>query len=636
MLTASVIPLVRMPRRFGVFSYNIPDDLVGNLDIGHLVIIPFRTKEIFGVVVQIQTTSDSEQSLKSIRRKIGDKPLFGPNHIEMMRIFSDWYGISLSNSALLFVPPLQKRKLLAIARDVLDEIKPQEKKSKKINYHLYIDEIEHKKYLSNAISGNTLILAPSKEVQKQIFNLLSPEQQKNTVLWDSTLGPKKKFDAWWNIRKGTKSIVLGTKSAVFFPFTRLGSIIIDHEESEYHKNWDQSPRFQTKDIAQLLANFYSSELHYLSFSPSIESYAQIFADTYNLPSRTEKITKQQRLFTKNSTKQKPVIVDMRDERKARNYTLFSDAVVDAILNAHDDLFIHINRLGSATSVGCQDCGFTSTCPTCNLPLVYHEIERVLVCPYGHTKQPMMLICPKCNSSLVRLRGAGTELVEKEIRRLLSEKKTHSIVRVDSETAEIEPNLSLPESPVAIIGTDMVLPYVRWDKTETIIFVDLDKQLAFPEYKANERVWHTLRYAEYMRSEKSSLLIQTFHPDHLVFRSLMEPDRLYRTELNDRSNNKYPPYTYIIRYLFGHKDPNTAAIEAKKVYNLIQNKLTTEQKSLILLPPIETQPKSYRGVYWQTLIVKASASEWPQELSWLNKNIPENWKVDPNPISLLQP
>jgi primosomal protein N' len=403
MFTASVIPLVRMPRRFGVFSYIIPDDLVGNVEIGHLVIIPFRSKEIFGVVVQVQTSADSEQSLKSIRRKIGDKPLFGANHVEIMRIFSDWYGISLSNAALLFTPPLQKRKLLTITRDSFDEIKPSEKKSKKINYHLYIDEVEHKKYLSRTISGNTLILAPSKEVQKQIFNLLPPEEQKKTVLWDSTLGPKKKFEAWWDVRKGIKSIILGTKSAVFFPFTELESIIVDHEESEYHKNWDQSPRFQTKDIAQLLANFYSSELHYFSFSPSIESYAQIFADTYNLPDREEKITKQQRLFIKNSDKQKPVIVDMRDERKARNYTLFSDAVVDAILNTHGDLFIHINRLGSATSVGCQDCGFTSTCPTCNLPLVYHEIERVLVCPYGHTKQSMILICPKCNSSLVRLR-----------------------------------------------------------------------------------------------------------------------------------------------------------------------------------------------------------------------------------------
>ena len=622
-----------MPRRFGVFDYKVPDELQKKVSVGQLVIIPFRSKDVFGIVSDIHPLSNVEKDLKSISKIAYEAPLFLEKQLALMKLVSAWYGISLPTASLLFAPPLQKKKLITqtpTAHDPYDKAGTQ----KKLQYHVYTNEYEHAAVLLKLIQEPCLILLPTIHTLESAFNLLSSGIQEQTLIWHSQLTTKQQFERWWQVRNGQKRIILGTRGSLFLPFLHLKNIIVDHEEDANHKHFDQTPRFHAKDMASELAKLNGASLHVMSASPSVESYAAIFSGKYKI--KNAPTTRQERLWQTQSTDRLPEIVDMRDERRGKNFSLFSDAAADALLQTQEDAFVFINRLGSATSVGCQDCGHTMVCETCELPLVYHEIERQLHCPYGHSTQPMILTCPKCSSTIVRLRGAGTELVEKEVRKIFGDKKTHEIIRIDSEVGLHKSSANNENLTRIIIGTEMATSHVHWEKTQTIIFVDIDKQLAIPEYLSTEHVWHTIQTVQYHRKADSQFFIQTFHSEHVVFRSLSEPDRFYRTDLNARRSYGYPPYRYLVRYLLGRGTESEVVREAKIMYTTLQNSLTNEQKTITLLPPIETQPRAYRRQFWQVMVAKLSAENWQEDLVWLNSQVPENWKVDPNPISLLQP
>ena len=462
---------------------------------------------------------------------------------------------------------------------------------------------------------------------------LSRAGHKKISIFHSNLTAKEQFVTWGKARNDEISLMVGTRGAIFLPFFKLNSILVDNEQDENHKHWDQAPRYQAKDVALELARLHSAQLHFMSYSPSFESYYKVYKKIYTLCSEASPITRQSQWLKRKPEIALPRTIDLRDERRAKNYSLFSAAAMDAVSAAEEDVFLFINRLGFATSVGCHDCGFILNCQNCKLPMVYHDSDRQLHCHYCKKMMGMIALCPKCESSAVQLRGAGTELVEKETRRLLANNPTHDIIRIDRDSSSLSPRTG---KPAVIIGTEMAMPHIRWGHTSVIIFLDMDKQLGLPEYSAIESAWHTLQRVEYHRRQNSVLLLQTFHPEHPLFRSLIEPDRIYRTELSARKSLLYPPYTYITRYLYGHASPQLAEREATLGYGTLQRMLTDAQSKAILLYPIETQPKFFRGKYWYTLVTKLPTDSWREILPKLNLAMPDLWKIDPNPINILQP
>ena len=519
---------------------------------------------------------------------------------------------------------MQKRKLkkIELTKNKKKGVKP--KKQKLPKYHLYKNEQNHRDILEKITKGQTLILVPEVYLIDEVFGLLNKEQQKKTVIWNGSLSTKEKFERWLQIRNGEKTIILGTRAAVFLPFTNLKTIIIDFEEKENHKHWDQTPRFHAKDIASLLSKIHSSNLHLLSYSPSVESYFYVHKNNYKASNTFEQTKYESKNFS---------LVNMTDERRGKNFSIFSSDVEDAIIETKGDVFLFINRLGFATSVGCNDCGHKETCSGCKTPLVYHEKTRTLHCHYCKTKRAMQHACPTCRSTLVELRGMGTEHVDSLVRKLLGQKNTHKIIRIDSDNQFIDEK---DDTPRLVIGTEMAFQHIRWKSTDLIVFLDIDKQLALPEFLAAEHVWHRIGEVNYRRNDSSTFYIQTFNPNQLVLKSTTEPDRFYRTDLNLRRSLGYPPYQYLTRYFFGHQNQMVAKKQAENLEKHLRERLTNEKKGIIISSHIEMHPRFYRRKFWYAILVKLPTKTWQDDLVWLNQYVPGSWKIDPNPISILSP
>lgn len=622
-MIAEIIPIKRLPRRFAHFDYTIPQSLAEVLKPGQLVRIPLKSSEIFGLVLSLREKRESDTSvLKEVIDIVHETPIFSEQQLQQLTTLSSWYGVSTGTLAKMMLLPLQKRKLKNIK---LQEIKKAKKqKNNRPSFLQYTSETQHRqqllKLINDSATPQVLILVPEIHHIDKVLSSLDNHADEVTT-WHSGLSTKEQFERWLQIRNGEKRIIIGTRGAVLLPYFNLGKIIIDVEHKNNHKHWDQAPRFHVKDIAELLRTTQGVDVILLSNSPSVETYFNIHKSRY-----TSEALQLEYLSTCQ-------LANLSNEHRGGNYSPISTKLEEALINLKESAFLHINRLGLATYIGCNNCSWRATCPSCQLPQIIHAKNKQLTCHYCKTTNPLPLTCPKCKETVVTLGGIGTETVEQHVGELVKKHALqHEVVRIDSQS--IQKNKKAKKQ--IVVGTDAALPHIDWNTTSLIALLDIDKELAIPEYRAQEDLWHTIQDINYKKHYDAELIIQTRDPEHLIPRSLKEPDRFYRTDLNHRMALGYPPYTHLVRYFYGHADYREAKTVMESSQRVLAKRLQESRKNIALSPAFEMHPRYYRGRHWFAVLARLNRDTWQDDLVWLNGHIPDTWKIDPNPISVLSP
>lgn len=632
-MLAKIIPLRRLPKAMHLFDYTVPQNLCSKIRPGQLITIPFRSEEIFGLVYNLEE-QPRPTTLKDIKDIVFAEPLVSAKYLNFITIVSSLYGVALATLAKIGLPPPQKRKLKSINLTALTDLVEETNSNHPQIYHLYHNDTEHKNFLLNYVSRRSVIIVPEIRHIDEVFNLLPKNLQKKTVTWHSQLSEKDQFSHWFFIRNAEKQILIGTRGTLLLPLTNFQNVIIDYEHNQNHKHWDQAPRFHAKDVAGLRAKLSGFQHIEMSFSPSCSSYyfvsKQIWqAEQFNFPKNLE---------TDHFGKSQPRLINIT--REPKNFSPISQIVEDAIVkfaSKKKDIVLIINRRGFATAIVCQDCGRQETCPNCQLPFAFELKTNILICHYCKTNKTLPLICAACASSLIQFQGIGAELVEKYVRKIINPNSDYQIIRIES-NHEVSTFMTRASRnyPIIIIGTAAALPHVDWQKTGLITLLDLDRQLAFPEFTATEEVWHLIQEIQFHKEKNCDLYIETRRSNHFLFRSLLEPDRFYRSELNYRGRAKYPPYVYLSRYFYGHSNQKIALEETTRVLGTLKIALTESKKYSTLQGPIETHPRYFRKKFWYAFVVKTPLKIWQEEITFINNLLPENWKIDPNPISILSP
>ena len=133
------------------------------------------------------------------------------------------------------------------------------------------------------------------------------------AIWHSSITEAQKYETWKKLRNNEIKILFGARSAVFAPMKDLGLIIIDEEHDSSYKQTMPNPRYNARDVAKKLCELYGAKLILGSATPSIESYYEAI-NTNSLFVLKERYN--------NALLPKVVVIDMREERAEKNYTLF--------------------------------------------------------------------------------------------------------------------------------------------------------------------------------------------------------------------------------------------------------------------------------------------------------------------------
>ncbi len=456
----------------------------------------------------------------------------------------------------------------------------------------------------------------------------------------SRLSEGERYDTWRRARAGLLKVIIGPRSALFAPLPNPGLIVLDecHDGSYYQS---EPPFYQAATAAQSYARMAGALCLLGSATPSVTQRWESQAGVSIYLELPQRISHDDDL--QGSPGLPPVsVVDMRAELKAGNRSIFSLALSDALqatLEREEQAILFLNRRGTATYVFCRDCGQSLTCPRCDTPLTFHvqDGERLECHHCGYTRQKPVK-CPACGSTQIREYGLGSERVEAELETLFPEAR---ILRWDWETTRQKEAHEIILSHFAshradvLVGTQMLAKGLDLPLVTLVGMVLAEVGLNLPDPFAEERVFQVLTQVA-GRAGRSArggrVLLQTFQPDHPIIAAATGHDYagFYQRALASRRELGYPPFSRLVRLEIRHRDAPQVEAQARALADQLQDWIEAgERRQTDLIGPVPCFYARLRGEYrWQIVL------RGPDPLSLLRGRLPEGWRVEVDPISLL--
>lgn len=668
---------ILLPRKMtgdkDTLTYQVPEELLDSIKPGQLVEIPLRKASLRGVVMEIHEIKPLFPT-KEIIKKIDDFYELTDTQLKLLKFISKRHFSPLFQTIKLFYSTniFSRKRNTEVPEPKFDKHEPPKKFTLSPDQKAAMQEINKnpdKPILLHGVTSSgkteiyrrltdeminkdkqTLIMVPEISLTPQTVRQFQTQFGKNIAIIHSKLTPKEKTEYLTNIARGHHHIVVGSRSAIFAPFNNLGLIIIDEEHEDSYKQ-DNSPRYHAREIALKIKeveveNNNNIQIILGSATPSIETYYKAKLGEYVLIEMTERIPH------KNGHKTLPQIhlVDLREELKKKNFSIFSDLLQEKIalnLKNKEQTILFLNRRGSASAVICRDCGHTEECPNCSVALTYHSkmvLEESilpaqrLICHHCGRIFKMPQTCNNCSSHLIKHVGLGTQKIEEELQKLFP---AAQILRADRDTTQNKTGFEhiykefRNNKADILIGTQMIGKGLHLPNVTLVGVVLADTGLGIPDFRSAEKTFQLLVQVAGRsgREKPGEVIIQSYMPEHYAIQSTLQHDFLnfYTQEIGHREKGKLPPFEKIIKITVENSDQEKAYYISHQLFTNLQiyrEKHANDISSINVFPAFITKLKNkYR---WQILISGKSPYAFLENFFLQNKSF-NDIKIDVDPV-----
>jgi primosomal protein N' (replication factor Y) (superfamily II helicase) len=409
-----------------------------------------------------------------------------------------------------------------------------------------------------------LFLLPEIALTTQIINRLRVHFGNSVVVYHSRYGANERAEVWdlvnlWTPEQGAApgSIVLGARSSLFLPFSKLGLIIVDEEHDTSFKQHEPSPRYHARDAAIYLAGLHNASVVLGSATPAYETMFNAESGKYAYVS----------LNSRYGDMELPevLIADLKEDtirkKMKSNFSSLLFHEIQQTLTAARQVILFQNRRGFSLRLECRDCHWIPECKHCDVTLIYHKKSNHLRCHYCGYNTRLPDACPACGGTHIGMKGFGTERIEEDISLLFPGVR---VARMDLDTTRSrhsyqkiindfeDRNLDI------LVGTQMVTKGLDFDHVSLVGVMNADTMLAYPDFRSHERSFQLIAQVSGRagrKNEKGRVIVQTFKPDHPVICAAAAHDyfTLYKAQLRERANFRYPPFYRLIRITVKHKE-----------------------------------------------------------------------------------
>lgn len=464
---------------------------------------------------------------------------------------------------------------------------------------LYIHLI--KEYIEQG--KQVLYLLPEIALTAQIINRLKSVFGNDVGVYHSKFSDAERVEIYRDILHQKKyKIILGVRSSVFLPFSNLGLIIVDEEHENSFKQYDPAPRYNARDAAVVLAQLHNSKVLLGTATPSVESYFNAINNKYFLVS----------LDRRHLEIKLPeiIIVNTKYERKRRKmHSHFSETLLNHIgeaLENKEQVILFQNRRGFSPFVECSVCGWVPKCNHCDVSLTYHKGINSLVCHYCGYSVPLIGKCGACGSLSIETKGFGTEKIEDEIKIFFPEAR---IARMDTDSTRAKKSFDKiigefeQRNIDILVGTQMVTKGLDFDHVSLVGILNADNLLNFPDFRAFERSFQLMAQVSGRAGRKhrqGKVIIQTANPEHAIIKQVIENDYkgMYKDQLLDRRNFRYPPFYRLIKITLKHKNKQTLDAGAVQFGKLLRSVFGSR-----ILGPEDPVINRIQNWYLKTILIK---------------------------------
>lgn len=320
----------------------------------------------------------------------------------------------------------------------------------------------------------------------------------------------------WAAAAGGVDVVIGSRAAAWAPCPGLAAAVVLDEHDEALQD-EGSPTWHARDV--VIERCRRAGVPALLVSPCPTLTALECGPLTRPPHERER-------------RGWPIVevVDRRDDDPWKR-SLVTSRLIAHLRDPERVVVCISNTTGRARLLACRQCRELARCERCDAAVVQDD-DGSLDCLRCGTRRPP--VCLACNAHRFANLRPGVSRLREEL-----------------EAAANRPAVAVtgagpdrPDPAGVYVGTEAALH--RVERADTVAFLDFDREILAPRYRAGEQAMALLVRAARLvgpRDRGGRILVQTFLPDHEVVQAalLADPGRIVDAERERRRMLALPPY-----------------------------------------------------------------------------------------------
>ena len=525
--TASDLPVASVWVDSGIstltepLSYLIPEKLSSQSKIGSRVQIPFKDKQLEGIIIDRTPLPTDSRELKSIYKLLGDFPVATQETIELISLSANFWGgspydvirsaipprVASAEKGLAFTPALTRSNAEATA-----------------TFHLLPPKVDPVTALSHLIAtqksvGARLVIVPTVRELNRLTDLLVQAGIAFTSL-DSNLPRADRYRNFLSVSLGGPKLVIGMRGAVFAPIPNLTDIFL-HQESSEHYFERRTPYWNAREVAWMRSKLSRVNLHLTGYVPSLDVALDIDAKEVSYQASREKIS----VVAQPSSSGE--LIPSKIYQRIRTALLLGPV-----------LFL-VPAKGYATAIRCAKCRNIAMCE-CGGKLSKSSAKSEPVCVLC-SKKYQNWKCGWCGEARVFLASRGIERFAEEIGRSFPNQM------VIQSTAN-DPRDFVGNEPALVISIPGVEPIAK-NGYAAVVVLQVDRFLSSSASNGIERAYANFFAAGALLSDSG--VIALVHDDGAPIISALttwNPATISKREIEQRVSLQLPPITNAVLVL----------------------------------------------------------------------------------------
>jgi len=605
----------------GIYTYKAKE----KISAGHRVLVPLGKRSVMGI--SLGTVDKPAFKCRDILSVPDSLPIFPMIWLDFVNKLANYYitPIGLAFHGVIspkiisseppteaFKPdifPLEPLELTAEQRLIAEQISLVGFSAHLIQgvtgsgkTEIYIDLIK------KVVAGGkqAIYLVPEIALTSQLVDRIKSRLGYNPAVFHSKLTDKKRIESFWRFVNGEQPVLIGARSALFVPSSKLGLIIVDEEHENTFKQ-EELPAYHLRDMAVLYSNLINIPVVMGSATPQSESIANAKTGKYHM----------HLLKTRPGISELPAIELIDIKKYPLVGGIMSEHIYDELARTVKEgrqAILFLNRKGYATSLYCRGCGALQQCLNCSVALTMYKNTSRCLCHYCGAEYTH-LRCSECGGEDITDAGFGTERVEEFIEQMFPGQS----LRFDTNKIKTfkQMNTLLEDfrckRALILIGTQLISKGLHFPDVTYVGILGIDNILSIPDFRAAEKAYQLIMQVSGRagRGEsKGKVQIQTFMPDNPIFQYIKEdPEKFYEYELSRRKQFEYPPYIKMGRLLFSYsKEP-----ELKRTTTGMIQTLKQEYTYAVFQGPAEAVIYRIKNRYRISVIIKCKTNRYLDKL-----------------------
>ena len=628
---------------------------------GSLVEVEFKKKVIVGVVINFIKSTTLRKPLKKINKVLN--PFFLNSEIMRSINFISQYSCNHSSMILkMFLSnfPIKESKMLLGQNKIKKKINEKKLKlnSNQEEVVRKIDALTFTKFKVILLEGVTgsgktrvylhkvrkvinqgyqcLILVPEIILTTQWVEDVKNDFDIEPTVYHSSIKKKEREEIWKKTNLNQERLIIGTRSALFLPFSKLGLIVIDEEHDSSYKQEEQLI-INARDFSIVRAKNANCLVILSSATPSLESSHNSILKKYEHFKLHKRVNNVQLPNFK--------IIDMKKEN-----SIISNELTNSIkknIDSNHQTLIFINKRGYSSFIICKKCGFSKVCEKCNTSLALHNHSKnkgYLLCHHCNYREVFKNSCQSCNQENTFIfPGLGIEKIAEEIafkfpfakKCILSSDIINSSYKFQKVVSDIVSN-----KVNIIIGTQLISKGHNFPSLKTVGIINIDNLINGFDFRSYEKTFQQIVQVGGRAGRKNlqgEVLIQTLQPKHPVIKICTEKNNNYfvNWELISRKENNQPPYSNYTSLIFSSNKEKLVIDFSNRIYNQIKKNL----KNIEIFGPAPAILYKKNSFFRYKILVKMNKNSILQKRVknfLINIKCPSNLKlyIDVDPINFV--